>query len=92
MNIAPKNAPYSLYYYDKAALQKLSKTDLETRYKEIEKLPDSEKDIFLLLLLIDIIHFEGYLFPIIKTIRKKNSVMYTLIFLMILLIRILNSY
>ncbi|MBK9568216.1 MAG: hypothetical protein IPO37_24585 [Saprospiraceae bacterium] len=44
MNIAPKNAPYSLYYYDKAALQKLSKTDLETRYKEIEKLPDSEKD------------------------------------------------
>lgn len=45
VNIAPKNAPYSLFYYDKAALQKLNKTaDVETRYKEIEKLPESEKD------------------------------------------------
>ncbi|MBK8054446.1 MAG: hypothetical protein IPK35_14565 [Saprospiraceae bacterium] len=44
VNLAPKNAPYGLFYYDKAALQKLNKTDLETRYKEIEKLPEGEKD------------------------------------------------
>jgi hypothetical protein len=44
VNIAPKSAPFSLFFYDKAALQKQNKTDVETRYKEIEKLPESEKD------------------------------------------------
>ncbi|MEY3422475.1 MAG: hypothetical protein RIR48_2792 [Bacteroidota bacterium] len=44
VNIAPKNAPFSLFLYDKASLQKQPKMDLETRYKEIEKLPENERD------------------------------------------------
>lgn len=44
VNLAPKGATYSLYFYDKATLQKMGTKDEIQRYEDIEKLPEKDRN------------------------------------------------
>ncbi|MBK9256387.1 MAG: hypothetical protein IPM42_12940 [Saprospiraceae bacterium] len=44
VNIAPKGALYSMFYYDTATLQKLATTDQNKRYEDMDKLSGVERD------------------------------------------------
>ena len=43
VNLAPKAAPYKLYYYDKITLAKKNTIDEQIRYDNIQKLPEEEQ-------------------------------------------------
>lgn len=45
VNIAPKGSLFSLYYYDRATLEKRSKIDPNQRRAEIDKLSGKERDL-----------------------------------------------
>ncbi len=40
LNLAPKGAAFSLFFYDKATLQKMGAKDVNQRYEDIQKLTD----------------------------------------------------
>lgn len=43
INLAPKTAPFKLFYYDKITLSKMNSIDEQTRYDNIQKLPEEEQ-------------------------------------------------
>jgi len=44
VNLAPKGAAFSVFYYDKPTLSKKNEVDYMKRYEEIEKLPEPERN------------------------------------------------
>lgn len=44
MNLAPKGATFSLFFYDKSTLQKMGTKDVNQRYEDIQKLPEADRN------------------------------------------------
>lgn len=44
VNLAPKGAAFSLFFYDKATLQKMGAKDVNQRYEDIQKLPEADRN------------------------------------------------
>jgi hypothetical protein len=44
VNLAPKGAAFSLFFYDKPTLQKMGTKDVNQRYEDIQKLPESDRN------------------------------------------------
>jgi len=44
VNLAPKNAAYTVHFYDKATLQKMGNSDMNQQFEDIEKLPEKDRN------------------------------------------------